>query len=730
MSKILSHRTVRVLAIAGATASFALAACGGDETPPPAMPAPAGSTTVVPAAPVASAAPVAPPPAADQPLTDEGMWLTNDFPADKVAKQYGFTPTQEWLDHVRLSSVRLAGGCSGSLVSANGLVMTNHHCAHSCIEQLSNAKKDFVKEGFFAKTGNDEVKCPEIEVNQLTGIDDVSARVQDATKGLADKALNDAQRAVTATIEKECATGDNVRCDVVNLYHGGRYHLYKYRRYQDVRLVFAPEIDIAFFGGDPDNFNFPRFDLDVSFLRVYDGGKPLAPKDYLKWSEAGAKDGELTFVSGHPGRTSRQLTVAQLEFERDYALPRRLFDLDSYEGTITQFMKEGPEKRRVAEPELFYVQNSIKALEGEREALVDAEFLHAKAHAEHELREKAESTPELAQYKDAWKELARIQGEKAALQPRFDALSWHSSLFGIARGLVRAADELPKPNDKRLDEFGDARIPGTKQRLFSAAPVSAELETLKLSRDFVRMRQLLGADDPVVKKVLGKDDAYELAAKLVKGTKLADVKVRKALFDGGAAAVSASTDPLIQLAKLVDADARAVRTQWEEHIVSPEKKFGEEVARAKFAIYGTHVYPDATFSLRLSYGHVAGWMENGKQVPAFTTFGGACDRATGKPPFELPKSWIAAKSKLDLSTPFDMATTNDIIGGNSGSPMVNKNAEVVGLIFDGNIHSLGGEYGFEPKNNRAVAVTSVALTEALGKVYGATRVVDELKGKK
>ena len=664
---------------------------------------------------------------------DEGMWTYDNFPKDKVQQKYGFSPGDDWLAAARLSSVRLAGGCSGSFVSPEGLVMTNHHCAHSCIEQLSTKEKDFVKSGFYARAPGDEVKCPEIELNQLLQITDVTDRVTTATQGKQGQEFATAQKAALAGIEKSCANGDDkVRCDVVPLYHGGVYSLYKYRRFQDVRLVFAPEFAIAFFGGDPDNFNFPRYDLDVSFIRAYENGKPYHPEHYFKFSEAGAKEGDLTFVSGHPGGTDRDLTVAQLAYQRDVALPERLFQLAEYRGALTMFTKRGPEQYRIAEAELFGVENSYKALKGRFEALVDEKLIKQKAEREAALRRKVEGNEALKKSAGgAWAEIERVENEFKLRRKDYAQIEYGqafgSKLFRYARTLVRAGDELPKANETRLKEFRDSALPQLKQGLFSKAPIYDELETFRLSYTLTKMREALGADHPFVKKVLGKKAPEELAQELISGTKLKDPALREQLFTQGKQAVDASQDPLVQLARAVEPEARALR-KWHDEVIDPrETRATEAIAKARFQIEGRSNYPDATFTLRLSYGAVKGYDESGRHVNPVTTFAGAFDRATGRDPFKLPDSWLNAKANLNLGTPFNVATTNDIIGGNSGSPVFNKNLEVVGLIFDGNIQSLGGDYGFDETVNRAVAVESVALTEALDKIYGAKRVVQELK---
>jgi hypothetical protein len=662
---------------------------------------------------------------------DEGMWTFDAFPSAKVQAAYGFSPTPEWLENVRLSSARLARGCSGSFVSEHGLVMTNHHCAHTCIEQLSTAAKDLVKSGFLARTAAEEPKCPDVEVNQLVRISDVTGRVRAATKDLAGERYEKALRGEMARIERECQTSDELRCDVVSLYQGGLYHLYTYRRFQDVRLVFAPELAIAFFGGDPDNFMFPRYDLDVAFLRVYAGGKPARMKSWFRWSRHGAAEGELTFVTGHPGGSERGLTVAELQFQRDVALPDRLMSLAELRGLLTGFRLLGEEEKRISTAHLFYVENSYKALRGRLEALEDAGFFHAKAAAEAALEADIAKVPERATrvlpafdaIEQAEKRLREIRPELTALEHGF----MDSDLFGIARTLVRAAEERPKPNEERLREYRESNLPFLTQRLFREAPIYPQLEKLLLGHALDKVRERLGPDHPAVKKLLGKESPAEVAARVVDGTQLRDVAARRRLWEGGAKALGASQDPLVALARAVDPDARAVRKTWEDEIDSASKKAHELIAEARFAAQGRTTYPDATFTLRLSYGQVKGWKEGTREVPPFTTFAGAFERATGRDPFALPESWLRSRDRLVLATRFDFVTTNDIIGGNSGSPVVNRKAEIVGLIFDGNIRSLGGEYGFDPATNRAVAVHSDALLEALSKIYGAQRIVGELQ---
>jgi hypothetical protein len=663
--------------------------------------------------------------------SDEGMWTVDNFPTARVQAKHGFGPTQAWLDHVRLASVRLANGCSGSFVSPRGLVMTNHHCAHRCIQQLSTAKRDYVKSGFQAAKVSDELVCPALEVDQLVEIRDVTFRVMGAAGKLAEAQANEARKGEMSKIEKECATDDNTRCDVVTLYRGGRYHRYKYRRFQDVRLAFAPELAIAFFGGDPDNFNFPRYGLDLTFLRVYENGQPAKTEHYFRWSGGGVKAGDLAFVAGHPGSTSRQLTVAQLEYTRDYALPARLLRMAERRGMLSLFQTRGAEQARIARATLFGVENALKALRGRHDTLLDPRVFEAKRAKEQALRAKVADDPALRKaVGGAWDAIAAAQRKKKQQRIAHSMLErgdgFWSTYFEHARALVRAAEELPKPNEKRLREFADSKLPAVRQQLLSAAPIYDELEIAKLTQSLMQLREALGPDHPVVRLVLSAKSPQQVAQQVVQGTGLDDVRERERLLAGGIAAIGASKDPAIQLAKLVDPAARQTRQLFEDQVEAVEQRAAEQIAQARFELFGRSEYPDATTTLRISYGRVKGWEENGTQIEPVTTFGGAFERHTGVDPFALPQSWLGAKPKLDLSTPFNFCSTNDIIGGNSGSPVIDKDALVVGLIFDGNIHSLGGDYWFDDAVNRAVAVHSEGILVALEKIYGETRVRNEL----
>ena len=657
---------------------------------------------------------------------DEGMWLYNDFPSADVKAAHGFAPDAKWLEKARLSSVRLAGGCSGSFVSKDGLVLTNHHCASQCIQQLSTAERDLIENGFLAQNLADETRCPEIELNQLVEIKDVTDRVNCSTAGKAGEDYSKAQKAEMTRIEAECAQGGKWRCDVVTLFHGGAYHLYRYKRFQDVRLVFAPEFRIAFFGGDPDNFTFPRYDLDMSLLRAYENGKPARTPEFFKIDPKGAADGELTFVSGHPGRTQRLLTVAELEFLRDVAFPSRLMRLSEARGMLAQFGRQGPEAKRISQEGLFGVENAYKAIGGEWRALLDKTRFQQKIDAENALRQTVTDPEKVG----AWDEIARAQRNFTEFYDAYNMLergqAFPSDLFQIARMLVRGVIEREKPDAERLREFTDAALPTLQQYLFSTAPIYPDIEEAWMTFGLTKFREILTTGHPDVIKVLGRESPESLARALVRESKLADGEVRKALWDGGIMAVLDSSDPMIKLALAVDDSARALRARYETEVEAVVRRNSEIIARAHFDKAAGKTYPDATFTLRLSYGTVKGYTDHGRQVIPMTTIAGAFERHTGQDPFALPKSWLDTREILKPDTQFNIATTNDIIGGNSGSPVFNKKLNLVGLIFDGNIQSLGGAFWFDESVNRAVAVSSAAIMESLKKVYKADRLVKEL----
>jgi len=668
---------------------------------------------------------------------DAGMWTFDNFPSELVERKYGAEIDRRWLDRVRSSVVRLAN-CTASLVSPDGLILTNHHCSESCLDEHSSAGDNLLEKGFLARTREREVRCGTQVADVLLGMENITAKVAAALRGLDDKAANDARKKTLTQLEQACeeeslhAAGGPLKCESVTLYQGGQYWLYKYRRYDDVRLVFAPERDIAAFGGDPDNFQFPRWCLDMSVLRAYGrDGKPAHTPDFLALKPAGPEAGEVVFVAGHPGHTDRLLTVAQLLELRDVYLPRWLLRASELRGRLIEFGKTGAEAQRIAGDPLNGLENSIKVRRGQLDALLDERLLESKRAEEAALRARVAADAQLAGATgDPWAEIARAEAVDRTLELPYTWIElgagFNSALFNYARTLVRGAAERAKPNTGRLREYRDAALPRLAQRLNAPVPVYPQLEKLTLSFSLERMREWLGPDAPIVRQLLSKDSPDTLAARLVEGSRLADPALRKQLWDGGQAAVEASRDPMIDLARAIDGEARAVRKRYEDQVEAPVDAAAEKIARARFKVFGTSEPPDATFTLRLTFGTVQGWKENGSEVEPFTHLSRLFERATGVEPFRIPDSWLAVKSELVPATRFDLSSNTDIIGGNSGSPMIDAHGRVVGLIFDGNIHSISGDYWYDAVLNRAVAVDPAIIFEALRKVYKAKELLTEM----
>jgi hypothetical protein len=666
-------------------------------------------------------------------FADEGMWTFDNFPTNTVKQHYGADITPAWLDHVRLSTIRLTN-CTASFVSPEGLILTNHHCVESCLAELSSKNKSLVELGFAAADRNAEQRCPAQLADVLVGTEDVTDTITQAIAGLSDTAANDARKRTLTTLEQACeqasakAKSGKLRCQVVTLYQGGQYFLYKYKRYDDVRLVFTPEADIASFGGDPDNFQFPRWSLDFSMLRAYENGRPAATPSYLQIKFDGPAANQLVFVAGHPGSTARLQTRAQLEFDRNMPLPITLMRAAELRGRFIQFGTNNPADDRIVQAPLNSLQNAIKVRRKELDALNDDALLAGKSAAEERLRVSAHIVGT-----DPWHEIESASARERALYLQYTFLEsgagFNSGLFRDARLLVRGADERTKRNIDRLREFTDASLPLIQRELYARVPVYPEIEVLTLSFSLERMREWLGPDHPMVRKLLSKESPESLATRLIAETKIDDAEVRKRLWQGGKAAVDASLDPMIEFARAVDADARSIRRRFDDEVEAPIAAAAQRIAAARFKAYGTNVYPDATFTLRLNYGTVQGWVEDGTPVEPFTHLNRAFERATGASPFKIPASWIRVKEKLDMRTPFCISTNNDIVGGNSGSPLIDADGRIVGLMFDGNIHSIAGRYWFDAANNRASAVHPAIIREALDKVYGARSLLTELNAK-
>ncbi len=664
---------------------------------------------------------------------EEGMWTFDNIPAATMRRDIGFAPDQAWLDRVRAGSARLEGGCSGGVVSREGLVQTNHHCVIECVANLSGPDEDLVAAGVRAQNRSQERRCEGMAVQVVTAISDVTGRIEQATANASAQQFATARDGEISRIENECRGGAaDRRCQVVSLYQGGRYALYAYKRYDDVRLVFAPESAAAYFGGDPDNFNFPRYCFDVAFLRLYENGRPAQTPVYLPMRAAPLTADEPVFVPGNPGSTSRQMTAAQLEFQRDHFLPWRLAYLSELRGRLIAFSARGPEEARLALDTLLNVENGYKALAGRRNALVDRQGFAAVSARETDLRTRVARDATMARMVGpAWDEVTAAsnayRGFYLAHQFAEQRAGAGSELFNYARDIVRGAAERERPDAQRLPAYTQARIASVEQRLAADHPIEARLEELLLSFWLSKLRENLTADDPLTRQVLGRESPEALARRLVTQTRLGDAAERRRLWQGGQAAVAASDDPMIVFVRAWDEQARALRTRYLQEVEGPTARGQERIARARFQTYGASVYPDATFTLRLSYGRARGLTEpNGRAVAPFTFTSGLFARATGAEPFALAPSWLAAQPRLNAQTIFNIATTNDIIGGNSGSPLVDREGRVVGAVFDGNIHSLGGEYYYDGALNRTVAVASTVVLEALRTVYGMDRLAAEL----
>jgi hypothetical protein len=671
---------------------------------------------------------------------DEGMWLFNQLPLAHLKARYGFEPPAGWADHLRSSAVRFNNGGSVSFVSPDGLIMTNHHVGADTLAKLSTPEKNYHHDGFFADRHEDEAKAPDLELNVLVAIRDVTGPVnREVSSDMDDARASEVRRQAMARIEKEATDQNGLRNDVVTLYQGGQYHLYSYKKYTDVRLVFAPEFDIAFFGGDPDNFEYPRFDLDLCFFRAYEDGKPAKVEHFLRWSPDGSKEGDLIFVAGHPGRTDRLNTVASLEFLRDARFPFLLDYLKKKEALLLAFGRSSAEADRQSREELYSIQNSRKARVGGHEGLKDPELMKRKVQAEAELRARLRASGQPGDRRDAaWDRIAEAQKTATRIIKPWSYLergwAFESTLFEIARDLVRLAAETTKPNAERLKEYRESNLKSLELTLFSPAPIYPDFEEAKLAHSLAEWKRAM-PDDPLVQGVLHGRTPADAARDLVRGTKLADVEVRKRLAAGGLAAIEASHDPMIKLALAVDAEARRLRKIQEDEVEGVEAANYAIIAKALFEIQGDSVYPDATFTLRLAFGVVKRYEVDGKAIPPFTTIGGAFEHAKAHgdtPPYELPKSWVKARESgnLRLETPFNFVSTADIIGGNSGSPVVDRENRVVGLIFDGNIQSLVLDFGYDDRQARAVSVDSRGIIEALRSVYHADRLVEELTGRR
>lgn len=666
-------------------------------------------------------------------FADEGMWTIDNFPADAVAEKYDVDIGDDWLRKARLATTRLENGCTGSFASESGLVLTNNHCTWGCIRNLSTAERNLSDAGFMARTQAEELQCPGQQISVLVDFEEVTDKIASATAGMDEADANDERKAELTRLESACeaASGDARNCEAVTLYNGGQYFIYEYKRFDDVRLVFAPELDIAAFGGDPDNFNFPRWSFDMSFLRVYEDGKPAQTPNFLHWRAGGPAEDDPVFITGHPGSTDRLLTVAQLKFQRDVMLPLWLLRYSELRGRMMAWQNTSEEAARTVQQRILNYENAIKVRRNQLKALQNDQMIERKERQEHSFRDAVAADASLnAAYGEAWDLIDRsLETHRNFYEEHLfieNSAGLMGELYSYARTIVRGTAEREKPNSERIRAYTDTALPMREQRLFAERPINKEFEELQLTFSLEKLREWLGPDSRWVHMILGNESPDSLAASLVSGTKLDDPAYRKALWEGGVDAVEASDDPLIRLAASVDPGARALRKRYENEVEAPRIRGEEMIADARFQLYGTDTYPDATFTLRVTYGAVEGWKERGEMVDPFTRTSRLFERATGQSPFRVPASWSRARENLDPDTPFNFVATTDITGGNSGSPMIAADGALVGLAFDGNIHSIAGDYWFDMDQNRTVGVNTAIILEALKTVYGADHLVEEL----
>ena len=666
-------------------------------------------------------------------IADEGMWTMDNFPSGTVAEKYQVDIDADWLRSAQLATTRLENGCTGSFVSPEGLVLTNNHCIWDCIRNLSDEQNNLSDAGFMAASRDQERRCAGHQISVLIDFEDVTAEISRATADLDDAAANEARKAKLTELESACqkAAHDRLHCEAVTLYDGGQYFIYRYRRYDDVRLVFAPELDIAAFGGDPDNFNFPRWCLDMSFLRVYQDGKPASTPDFLRWRASGPEASEPVFITGHPGSTNRLLTLSQLRLLRDVVYPSWLLRFSELRGRMLAWQNTSPEAARIVQQRILSIENGIKVRRNQLKALHNDEMLEEKAKMERELRAAVAADPALgAAYGDAWTLIdSAVEQHRNMYEEHLfieAGAAFGGDLFSYAKTIVRGTAERELPNGERIRAYRETALPGLEQRLQANRPIDKAYEKLRLEFSLEKMREWLGPDNAHVRRILGNESPQSLAERLIEGSRLDEADYRETLWRDGVDAVQASGDPIIELVLAIDPDARALRKQYEDQVEAPLVRGAEKIADARFRIYGTDIYPDATFTLRVTYGAVAGWEERGNSIDPFTRTHRLFERTTGQRPFKLPASWTQARETLAADTPFNFVATTDITGGNSGSPILAADGTLVGLAFDGNIHSITGDFWFDPDLNRTVGVNTAIMLEALRRVYGAEHVLREL----
>ncbi|MBI4852378.1 MAG: S46 family peptidase [Acidobacteria bacterium] len=665
---------------------------------------------------------------------DEGMWIFGNPPLKQLKEKYNFSPDQAWLDHARLAAVRFPSG-SGSFVSANGLVLTNHHIVRSTLAKLSSSERNLLKTGFYASNFNDELKCPDVELNVLVHLENITDRLQAATQGKDAKAAEEQRKVEIAKIEKESLEKTGLKSTVVSFYEGGEYWLYRYKKYTDIRMVFAPEAQAAEFGGDYDNFTYPRYALDFALVRAYENDKPAKVEHYFKWSTKGAEENELIFVIGNPGSTDRLRTISQIEYQRDVSNPTALKSLTRQRDLLVKYSALGAEQERRASDTISGLNNTLKRLNGQQEGLLTAKLMQQKVQEEDDLRQKVAANSELQKaYGGAWNEMNQAYSNFVSVSKRVSYSSLSSSqLARLALSITQYVIETKKPNGERLPAYRDSNLESLRFQLLSPAPIYTDLEEVLLADRLQEILEELGYADPFVKATLNGRSSKEAAKEFISGTKLADVNFRKALLEGDLANLEKSADPLVQIALKIDPIIRELDKFSRENFDALRVSAGEKVAKARFAVYGRSIAPDANFTLRFSYGQVKGYEVGTTLVPYKTTYAGLYDRASSfdnKFPFELSPKLAANKSAVDQNVPMNFVYTADTIGGNSGSPVINRQGEIVGVNFDSNAHRFVSRYVYTEERGRAMAVHSAGMLEALRKIYNAGGLADELEGRK